>query len=152
MQRREFVTLFGGAAAVWPLAAWAQSTAKVPLIGVLAALAAAPAVETYRKKFQKLGYVPDKTIAFLGLGAAGKLDTLPVLVEQMVNCMMTEIDAMISWVKSAKPADQDFPVLVAGEPEQIARAARIDNGIEIDDTTWEELSAIAERYQIRLDS
>ena len=68
------------------------------------------------------------------------------------DSMMAEIDAMISWVKSAKPADQDLPVLVAGEPERIARAERIANGIEIDDTTWAQLSAIAERYQIRLDS
>jgi uncharacterized oxidoreductase len=55
-------------------------------------------------------------------------------------------------VKSAKPADQDFPVLVAGEPEQMYKAERIAHGIEIDDTTWAQLSAIAERYQIRVDS
>ena len=70
----------------------------------------------------------------------------------MRDSMMTEIDAMISWVKSAKPADQDLPVLVAGEPERIARAERIAAGIEIDDATWAQLSAIVERYQIRLDS
>src|ERR1700724_2013516 len=66
--------------------------------------------------------------------------------------MMIEIDAMISWVKSAKPADPDLPVLVAGEPERVARAERVANGIEIDDATWAQLSAIAERYQIRTDS
>jgi len=68
------------------------------------------------------------------------------------DSMMAEIDEMISWVKSAQPADPDLPVLVAGEPEQIARANRIANGIEVDDTTWAQLAAIAERYQIRLDS
>jgi uncharacterized oxidoreductase len=59
---------------------------------------------------------------------------------------------MISWVKSAKPAEEDLPVLVAGEPERMARAARVADGIEIDDTTWAQLAAIAERYQIRVDS
>ena len=68
------------------------------------------------------------------------------------DSMMAEIDAMIAWVKSAKPADPDLPVLVAGEPERMARAERIANGIEIDDATWGQLMAIAERYQIRLDS
>jgi hydroxycarboxylate dehydrogenase B len=70
----------------------------------------------------------------------------------MRDSMMSEIDAMIAWVKSAKPADPDLPVLVAGEPEQMYKAERIANGIEIDDTTWAQLSAIAERYQIRVDS
>ena len=68
------------------------------------------------------------------------------------DSMMAEIDSMIAWVKSAKPADQDLPVLIAGEPERLARAKRIANGIEVDDTTWGQLIAIAERYQIRLDS
>jgi uncharacterized oxidoreductase len=67
------------------------------------------------------------------------------------DSMIAEIDAMIAWVKSAKPADPDLPVLVAGEPERIAKAERLAHGIEIDDTTWGQLSAIAERYQIRLD-
>jgi uncharacterized oxidoreductase len=65
--------------------------------------------------------------------------------------MLAEIDAMIGWVKSAKPSDPELPVLVAGEPERIARAERLAKGIEIDDETWSQLSAIAERYQISLD-
>jgi uncharacterized oxidoreductase len=67
------------------------------------------------------------------------------------DSMMSEIDAMIAWVKSAKPADPELPVLVAGEPERLARAERLAHGIEIDKETWSQLSAIAERYQIALD-
>jgi uncharacterized oxidoreductase len=65
--------------------------------------------------------------------------------------MMAEIDTMIDWVKSAAPSDPELPVLVAGEPERIARAARLAEGIEVDDETWRQLTAIAGRYQIAVD-
>ena len=61
---------------------------------------------------------------------------------------LAEIDGMIAWVKSAAPADPELPVLIAGEPERIARAARMAGGIEVDDTTWGQLAEIAQRYQI----
>lgn len=67
------------------------------------------------------------------------------------DTMLAEIDAMIGWVKSAKPSDPDLPVLVAGEPEQIARAERMAKGIDVEDETWNQLMAIAERYQISMD-
>lgn len=64
------------------------------------------------------------------------------------DSMMAEIDAMIAWVKSAAPSDPSMPVLVAGDPERATRAARMAAGIEVDATTWGQLAAIAERYQI----
>jgi hydroxycarboxylate dehydrogenase B len=67
------------------------------------------------------------------------------------DSMLAEIDAMIEWVKSAKPSDPDLPVLIAGEPERIARAERMAKGVDVEDETWRQLLAIAERYQISVD-
>ena len=61
-----------------------------------------------------------------------------------------EIDGLIAWVKSASPLDPDLPVLVAGEPERMMRAARMAEGIEIDATTWGELVMAAEKLQVRI--
>jgi uncharacterized oxidoreductase len=56
----------------------------------------------------------------------------------------TEIDELIAYMKETQAADPSLPVLVPGEPERIARAQRIAEGIEIDDTTWKEIGEAAE--------
>jgi uncharacterized oxidoreductase len=50
-----------------------------------------------------------------------------------------EIDGFIDYLKGSPPADASAPVLVPGEPERIARAERSRNGIDVDETTWEEI-------------
>ena len=50
-----------------------------------------------------------------------------------------EIDGFIDYVKGSPPANPSTPVLVPGEPERLARAERTRNGIEVDETTWEEI-------------
>src|SRR5690242_20127403 len=67
MRRRQFITLIGGAAAAWPLAARAQqSSNKIPVVGVLWHAASAEEEEVYLsvlvKAFSDLGYVQGKNI------------------------------------------------------------------------------------------
>jgi hydroxycarboxylate dehydrogenase B len=54
-----------------------------------------------------------------------------------------EMARLIGWVKSSPPRPGTDAVLVAGEPERIAMARRLADGIPIDDTTWGEMVAAA---------
>jgi ABC-type uncharacterized transport system substrate-binding protein len=63
MKRRDFITLLGGAAAAWPLAARAQQAERVRKVGVLAPAAAGTPlwqgfVAAFREGLQKLGWSP----------------------------------------------------------------------------------------------
>ena len=64
MNRRELITLIGGAAA-WPLAARAQQPTKVPRVGILtpAVTDATPALQAFHRGIRDLGYVEGQTIA-----------------------------------------------------------------------------------------
>jgi uncharacterized oxidoreductase len=65
------------------------------------------------------------------------------LVDQ--QWMQAEIDALITYVKSSRPADPAIPVMVAGDPERSNMATREKQGIPIDPKTWEELLDAAEK-------
>jgi putative ABC transport system substrate-binding protein len=65
MRRREFITLLGGTAAAWPLAAHAQQAPARPLIGLLSPLSAAAAtrnIAAFRATLRDLGYLEGSTM------------------------------------------------------------------------------------------
>ena len=76
MMRRAFITLLGGAAVAWPLAARAQQPGKLPTIGLLGAMT--PVVESQRvavfvQRLRELGWIEDRTIAIEVRWAEGAL-------------------------------------------------------------------------------
>jgi uncharacterized oxidoreductase len=54
-----------------------------------------------------------------------------------------EYDALMDYVKSCAPVDPDAPVLVAGDPERLTRAARMRDGVPIDEGTRTQLAELA---------
>src|SRR5262249_40917575 len=65
MRRREFITLLGGAAAAWPLAARAQQAGNLPTIGLLFADAPVifdPWVTAFVERLRALGWIEGRTI------------------------------------------------------------------------------------------
>jgi putative tryptophan/tyrosine transport system substrate-binding protein len=87
MQRRDFITLLGGAAAAWPLGARAQQP-SIPVIGQLTITSAAEWVTRgpwLRQGLSERGYVEGRNVAFDTRYGAGQLDRLPELAADIVR-------------------------------------------------------------------
>ena len=86
MRRREFITLLGGAAATWPLAARAQQPA-MPVIAVLSPLSRFTAtrnIEGLRAGLRELGYVEGRNIGLALRFADGSPERMPAIATELV--------------------------------------------------------------------
>jgi ABC-type uncharacterized transport system substrate-binding protein len=87
MRRRELLSLLGGAAAAWPLAARAQQAARLPRLGVLllSTPQADPQMETARRALRDLGYVEGQNLVIEYRYAEGRPERLPDLAADLVR-------------------------------------------------------------------
>jgi putative tryptophan/tyrosine transport system substrate-binding protein len=121
LERRQFITLLGGATVLWPLASVAQQAAKVPVIGALVIGNTDPAQfwRLFRQALRDLGYVEGQNIRFEFRSAEGQADRLPELAAELVGL---NVDVIVTWftppAQAARQATREIPIVMAdaGDP------------------------------------
>src|SRR5262252_11101182 len=114
MKRREFITLIGGAAVLWPRAAAAQQ-GRLPVVGVLRpnrkdVLEAF--AEPFRRYMKAIGWEEGRNIHFLFVWMEARSERAPVLAGELVA---QNVDLIVSFgdpaIRAAQRATQAIPIV-----------------------------------------
>jgi putative tryptophan/tyrosine transport system substrate-binding protein len=163
MRRRVFITLLGGTVA-WPLTASAQQVAGMPRVIQLAPTGVPAQVELTRRVLRELGYVEGHNIRLEFRSAAGNVDALPALAQEIVRDGGVDAILAISTpaALAASEATQTIPIVAfaavdpvgSGLADSLGHPGRNVTGITVfsEETTVKRVELMREvvPYAVRL--
>jgi putative ABC transport system substrate-binding protein len=123
VNRREFITLIGGAAAAWPLAARAQpaKAARIGFLGLVSSSSHASRIAAFRSGLRDLGWIEGRNLVIEFRWAEGNYDRLPVLAEELLRL---NVDVLVTHgaagALAAKKATSTVPIVVTAVGDMLA--------------------------------
>jgi putative tryptophan/tyrosine transport system substrate-binding protein len=119
--RRDFITLLGGAAAAWPLAARAQQPAKLPTIGFLGSDASAWGSWTaaFVQRLRELGWIEGRTIAIEYRWSEGRAERHAEIAAEFVRLKVDVIVSNAIAVPTLMQATAVIPIVFALGPDPV---------------------------------
>jgi putative tryptophan/tyrosine transport system substrate-binding protein len=121
IRRRDFISLLGGAAATWPLAARTQQSRQLPKLGILSIRASRPIIiETFGNSLREFGYFDGQNIAIEYRSAADRADLLAGLVGELLDLKVDVLVATGSQaVRAAQQATKTVPIVMAASSDPV---------------------------------
>src|SRR5262245_57904951 len=112
-RRREFITLLGGGAVAWPVAAGAQQAGKLPTIGFLGADASNWSLWTaaFAARLRELGWSEGRTIAIEYRWSEGRAQSAAEIAAEFVRLKAAVIVTNYSGAFAAKQATSVIPII-----------------------------------------
>jgi putative ABC transport system substrate-binding protein len=115
MRRRDLITLLGGAAAAWPLAARAQQPGKLPIIGYLGGATPANSptwTAAFVQRLRELGWIEGRTVAIEYRWAEGRRERDPEIAAELVRLKVDVIATSVTTAYAAKQATSTIPIVI----------------------------------------